>query len=80
MRVGSIEKGASDLASTGIFLLNPHKFKDEDFIVASDVLCNEEFLNLINFRQLTQKHRPAMTVRGSNLQQALNMGIVKQMT
>lgn len=43
MRVASIEKGTSGFASTGIFPLNPHKFKDEDFIIVSDAPCVEEF-------------------------------------
>lgn len=43
MRVASVEKGVSGFASTGIFPLNPHKFKDEDFMNASDAPCVEEF-------------------------------------
>ncbi|KAF2886960.1 hypothetical protein ILUMI_19213 [Ignelater luminosus] len=38
-----VENGGSGFASIGIFPLNPHKFNDEDFIVASDFLCIEKF-------------------------------------
>jgi hypothetical protein len=47
MRVAAVEKGVSGFAATGIYPLNPHKFKDEDFITLSTTSCIEDHLATI---------------------------------